>query len=277
MQTPFSVGLITDNLHLRLFEAQWVKIDTLWNTPDVRSPFWRFYWNESEGAAVQLSRGAVALQAHRAYFIPAGVPFSCANTATLLHFYVHFDVIGLPTPTLRALFADIIPLPASPRQSETLVCLQREMAAETAPSFATQCRIKALLYEEMAVCWRSLPPEALERCGQLTARLQPVLPAIERIEAELSGSLPLAELASLCAFSVNHFIRLFRHCVGTTPAHYIQEKRIVAASQRLLFSQESIETIAEQTGFANRFYLTRVFTRHTGVSPAAYRRMVRPR
>jgi len=47
------------------------------------------------------------------------------------------------------------------------------------------------------------------------------------------------------------------------------------AAQALLFTADSIETIAAESGFANRFYFSRVFMRHMGVSPAIYRKAVR--
>ena len=50
---------------------------------------------------------------------------------------------------------------------------------------------------------------------------------------------------------------------------------MLLAAQALLFTADSIETIAATSGFANRFYFSRVFTRQMGISPAAYRRAVR--
>ena len=51
------------------------------------------------------------------------------------------------------------------------------------------------------------------------------------------------------------------------------ERRVAWAARRLAFGDESIDAIALGAGFANRNYFTRVFTRHLGVPPAAYRRM----
>ena len=54
----------------------------------------------------------------------------------------------------------------------------------------------------------------------------------------------------------------------------MQEQRLEVATQRLLFTEESIEQIAVETGFNNRFYLSRVFTRKIGIPPADYRKSV---
>jgi AraC family L-rhamnose operon transcriptional activator RhaR len=63
--------------------------------------------------------------------------------------------------------------------------------------------------------------------------------------------------------------------VGQSPSHYIRERRVMLAAQQLLFSSASIDDIALATGFGNRFYFSRVFTRQLGVSPAAYRKTSR--
>ncbi len=41
------------------------------------------------------------------------------------------------------------------------------------------------------------------------------------------------------------------------------------------FSADSIDAVAAASGFGNRFYFSRVFARHLGVAPGAYRRMAR--
>lgn len=74
---------------------------------------------------------------------------------------------------------------------------------------------------------------------------------------------------------MDHFGRVFRAYLGHTPAQYVLERRIAAATQELAFTGASLEQIAERLGFANRFHLTRMFTRRMGVPPAAYRRRVR--
>jgi transcriptional regulator GlxA family with amidase domain len=135
--------------------------------------------------------------------------------------------------------------------------------------------LQALLYEAFALALESVPPERMARSVSRTAALEPVLPAILWIEANLSQTLANGPLAALCCLSEDYFIRRFRECVGQSPAQYIQERRVTRAAQQLLFTAHSIERIAEETGFGSRCYFTRVFTRQTGVTPAAYRKASR--
>jgi AraC-like DNA-binding protein len=92
------------------------------------------------------------------------------------------------------------------------------------------------------------------------------------IEDNLGSSIANGELARHCHMSTDYFIRCFRQLMGRTPGQYIQEQRVKRAEQQLLMTSLSIEQIAADNGFGSRFYFTRVFTRHTGVSPAAYRK-----
>ncbi|MDQ2798284.1 MAG: AraC family transcriptional regulator [Armatimonadota bacterium] len=264
-----------NNLHLRLFEADCIAIDSGWNTRHVQSSFWRFYRNGSDGASLELDDGIYPLEAGRLYFVPAGVHFHCRNTACLQHFYIHFDVIGLPRLAMRELFHGPVCLPPSSPLEETMTRLGPQMVRRSETPMATQCRLQALLYEAFALSLDSVPPEQMERSLRRAAALEPVLPAIRWIEANLSQPLSNAYLAGLCFFSEDYFIRRFRECVGQSPVQYIQERRVTQAAQELLFTTHSIEQIAEETGFGSRFYFTRVFARQTGVTPAAYRKASR--
>ena len=138
-----------------------------------------------------------------------------------------------------------------------------------------QCRAKALLYGALAAYLADLPPERLRRYQQQAQAQAPVLPALQEIEARLAEPLSNAHLARLCHLSEDYFIRLFRSCVGQSPVQYIQQQRVRRAAQRLLFSADSIDAVAAASGFGNRFYFSRVFARHLGVAPGAYRRMAR--
>ncbi|GCE16019.1 helix-turn-helix domain-containing protein [Tengunoibacter tsumagoiensis] len=149
------------------------------------------------------------------------------------------------------------------------------MQCRDAPDFVLQMRIKALIYEGLALYLQDVSATRIQHSLQLALAQEPVQPALRYIEAHLGEELLNNELARLCHMQVDYFARRFRECVGMTPGHYIQEQRVKVASQKLLFTNHSIEQIAAEVGFGNRFYFSRIFARHTGVSPAAYRKSSR--
>jgi transcriptional regulator GlxA family with amidase domain len=55
------------------------------------------------------------------------------------------------------------------------------------------------------------------------------------------------------------------------PHQFIMENRTKEACRLLAFSDQSIEEIANRTGFANRHHFSRAFARRMNRGPAAYR------
>lgn len=263
-------------MHVRLFQVDALRIEAgHWNAQEVRSPFWRFYRNEDAGAYVVLhGQGGrrYPFAPGRVYFVPAGVRFSCGNEAPFRHFYVHFDVVGLPSLTMRALFDGPVALPPDTAFESSVADFAQEAAMSRPLGLGQQCRAKALVYEGFARHLEALP--VVERVAglQRAEALEPVAPAVRHIEERLAERITVAELAARCCLSEDHFARKFKECVGSTPLSYITERRVTLAAQRLVFTEDSLDSIAAACGFGTREYLTRVFTRATNLPPAAYRK-----
>jgi AraC-like DNA-binding protein len=237
--------------------------------------------NDAEGASLILhdvggEKRQFVLDAGGAFLVPAGVHFDCRCTASSVgHFYVHFEVTGLPGMLLRELFNRPLCLPplarANGSASEIVAELKDSGGART-EDLALFCRTKSLLYDSLAASLRDMPNTDRERYSSYADLLAPVLHALEIIENRFAEPITNAVLADACHFSEDYFIRRFKECVGEPPAQYIQHRRIDIAANRLLFSADSIERIAAECGFGNRFHFTRVFTSRMGIAPAAYRK-----
>jgi AraC-like DNA-binding protein len=275
-QQAASANPHTEDLHIRIFAARHVELPARsWNSANVQDPFWRLYINNRAGAALKLADGPYPLEPGRLYMVPAGVRFSCENIASIGHFYVHFDLIGVPRTALRALFDRPLCVPDRPALVDDALALAQLLCQQPMLGLAAQFRIKALLYGALGAYVESLPADAIERYWRMAAAHIPVRAALREIEEHLPEQLSNRRLAQICHMSEDHFIRRFHASVGQSPARYIQEQRVLQAAQMLLFTADSIETIAAAVGFANRFYFSRVFMRYMGASPAAYRKAVR--
>lgn len=68
----------------------------------------------------------------------------------------------------------------------------------------------------------------------------------------------------------DHINRVFRTITGKTIFVYLAELRIEKAKQLLRNRIFSISDIAEKTGFNDSYYFSKVFKKHTGMSPSAY-------
>lgn len=265
-----------DSVHIQLLTYHFLNLEPpRWRIQNIQSTFWRFYMNNQDGAFLEQTHSSYPLQKGRLYFVPAGVRFTTNLTQNVGHFYIHFDIIGLPYLLRRELFSAPIALPANPRLEQAVWNLLRELEQHTGLALLHQLRVKAILYDALTIYIQSLPPAQVEECMRHATSVEAIQPALQHIEANLANPLSNSALSDLCHMHPDYFIRRFRECTGQTPIRYIQEQRVKRAEQQLLLTDRSIEQIAADHGFGNRFYFSRIFTRHTGVSPAAYRKGLR--
>ena len=92
------------------------------------------------------------------------------------------------------------------------------------------------------------------------------------IEANLSGTIPVARLADLVALSAGHFSRAFKQTFGDTPHGHVMRRRIEAAKTMMLRGAEPLSQIAYLCGFADQAHFSRTFRKLAGASPLVWRR-----
>ena len=79
-------------------------------------------------------------------------------------------------------------------------------------------------------------------------------------------------LARTAGLSRTAYIKTFKEIIGTTPAKFINERRIESAKILLLNSEFSIADIAEKTGFYDAAHFIRCFSGKEGCSPLSFRK-----
>lgn len=105
--------------------------------------------------------------------------------------------------------------------------------------------------------------------GTLSHRYRRLLQ--ERINAQLSQPLTLAEMASWVNLSPYHFARLFRASFGCAPYQYVQEQRLIHAKDLLRQKGSKITGIALSCGFNDASQFSRSFKARFGITPSGYR------
>jgi transcriptional regulator GlxA family with amidase domain len=125
----------------------------------------------------------------------------------------------------------------------------------------------------------------LHRPGGQTQFASPVwVPRAERstlravqtlIEAAPGGDHRLPNLAAAACMSVRHFTRVFTDEVGQTPSRFVERTRLEAARRELETTDVTLDVVAQRCGLGSAETLRRVFQRHLGVAPDAYRRRFR--
>ncbi len=99
----------------------------------------------------------------------------------------------------------------------------------------------------------------------------PTRQCIDYICEHLAEPITLARLARHSGQSVSRLTQQFRRQTGLSPMEYLAQRRFERAMQLLERTRFPIKQIAAAVGFANPFYFTLRFHRHTGFSPRAFR------
>jgi transcriptional regulator GlxA family with amidase domain len=99
--------------------------------------------------------------------------------------------------------------------------------------------------------------------------------ALTYAKRNLRKSLTVDDLAEAAHLSSRQFSRAFRAETGQSPAKAIENLRIEAARLLVEQGQHSIDTIAVETGFADRERMRRAFLRAFGQPPQVIRRNAR--
>lgn len=121
-----------------------------------------------------------------------------------------------------------------------------------------------------------------ERQAALPARDQKMLIApasVMRVKDyigdNLTSQLSLDELARLSGYSRFHFARGFKTATGLPPYAYILRARVALACRLLEDRRLPVQAVASASGFASHPQFASRFRQFTGISPSAYRKIMR--
>lgn len=101
---------------------------------------------------------------------------------------------------------------------------------------------------------------------QQTATCGPINDLLAWLLENLTADLSVDKLAEKVAMSPRNFTRVFTRETGASPARYVAEARLAAARQRLEQTHETLDRIAEQTGFGSSINLRRLFEKQLNLT-----------
>ena len=257
-----------------------------WNFDDITSPFTRIYYVTEGTATVAIGDDVHLLSPGNMYIIPAFTRHSDACAGRFCHYYVHvyeemsqsgsligdYDFpFGIPGIGLdRTLFEALCSHNTSmalkapdPRiydnKTSLIECvrLNRERPVwDRLESMGIICQLLGRFLKEATPKYDSTDP-----------RIRDAIAAIGE-----GGEVPMvSRLAHDVHMTPDHFIRLFKKEVGCTPTRFVIERRMTQAMLMLASEPMMIKEVAYSLGYDNLSYFTRLFRRHTGLTPRAYR------
>ena len=95
--------------------------------------------------------------------------------------------------------------------------------------------------------------------------------AIDFINSHLKDTVDLKTLANVANISEFHFHRIFKAFIGESLGAYITRLRLENVAQKLQITKDTLEEIAEKTGYQTQYSLSKAFKKHFGITPSAFR------
>ena len=241
----------------RIHECGVTTLDPSWSFFDVCSPFWRAYYNLGAGAAVRTNGRLRLLRPGHVVIIPQEVRYDCIPGGDVRHFWIHFSM-------------EVDDPPAEPLDLE-LSSLGRRIWNGLARDAGSSGKVK--LKRLHSSCLAALIDVlGMVHESEVSSTSRPLRELFVWFDANMQASPSLDELAARAGMGRRSFIRWFRNQTGSTPILFLTRRRIREACRLLRFGSDSIEQIAEATGFASRHHFTRVFSSETGCGPAQFRK-----
>lgn len=90
------------------------------------------------------------------------------------------------------------------------------------------------------------------------------------IQDNLDKRLALSDVAAVFGFTPNYLSKLFTRSTSTSFVEYTTNAKINRAKELLASGKYKVYEVAEQLGFENAFYFSKVFRKITGQSPREY-------
>ncbi len=232
-----------------------------WSLRSASNAFWRLYWPMKRGGVITFNGAEYVLEPGWLYLISPHTPFDSRCNQPFAKWYVHFSVGGLsdgirpavvrlrPTVRMRSALDRACPKPRRARPS---------MKAPASPLDALELALLAIQH--------ALPQ------FQLSPQANPRLPAcVDYLREHLRDKVTLADLARHSACSSRALSHMFVTELGFPPMRYLIELRLNHAMKLLRHTDHAIEQIAEECGFPNRYYLTRMLSKYRKTTPAMFR------
>jgi AraC-like DNA-binding protein len=153
--------------------------------------------------------------------------------------------------------------PHSPLMTRMLAVFEGSRLGGFHDHYAAESTLFDFLLEYERSCYASPEREDLLKAVRQRVLMSPHnLKGVEQLAAERG-------------MSRSNFSHYFSQTTGTSPALFMRHVRLEEAVRRLLHTDQKLEHIARETGFANANHLCKTFRQRYHLSPGEFRRQMR--
>lgn len=116
----------------------------------------------------------------------------------------------------------------------------------------------------------------INKCQESQKRIEQnmfmIASAIDHVEKHYREEIKISEMAEACSISESHFRKLFSACMGISPLDYLNLIRIQKASELMVRSNSSIESISYEVGYKTMSTFIRNFRKFLGETPYQWKK-----
>lgn len=219
---------------------------------------------EEDGKAEELEKGKaffISFPCESRYYLPKESP-------KWHYFYIHFT-----GPTARY-FHDYIKeregeVFALPKEASCVELFMKEFQAVSCGKKYDKYESGEFLYRFLSVLCKDI-----EKPNQGTSHSLADM-AKEWIQNNYMTGKNISDMSQELGASTSHISRQFHACFCIPPIQYMNKFRMEHAMFLLINTDLSLEKIAQQTGFSNGNYYSKVFRKTVGMEPSRYRESFR--
>jgi len=250
---------------LEVLLLRYISLDQ-WALRAAANAFWRLYWPVSRGGIVRFEGTSQPLDPGSLYLISPHTAFDSECTRPFSKWYLHFHAGGLP----HACGPGIAKLTPTARMRGLLrvICPKQDPSN---PVHDVGIHSLEVLELTLLTLEQGIPHFTVATQGDSRVR-----ECIHYVNTHLREKITLARLSRLAGVSPRSLARMFITELGFSPSRYVIELRLNRAMILLRHTTHSIDQIAEECGFPNRYYFTRVFSRYRRITPAVFREGLTP-
>lgn len=124
------------------------------------------------------------------------------------------------------------------------------------------------LFSEISLSNETMLPKAPSQVSHAERIVQGII----QMAWEYKSPRKISEYARLCGMSHGRFCVVFKEATGKTPQKFIEDIKLSKAKEMLINTTLSMASVAENAGFRDPLYFSRVFRANTGISPTEYRK-----
>lgn len=243
-----------------------------WSEHNEEPDFYRFIYTSRGQGWLELHNERYAILPGTLYLLPAHTVQSFGTEGDELfgRYWCHFRLEAGDIPFMSSL---MLPTYVPVQDDQTIKQLFDKMiASQHYPPLTKGLRLKSALLEMLSYFIEGSHIEQEDSTdASIGVKWNEV---IEYIELNLHTNIQVVDLAKFAFLHPNYFISSFKSKMGCSPIQYVTNRRIAKAKYLLANTLEPISSVARTVGMQNH-YLSRLFKRHTGITPIQYRRIAK--